>query len=126
MTSRRLANRKLAQGEPAWSMIDHPGGLPAYSKNAPGAGSAIVESWAMGAITSRCGTRSRRRANLRKRRRPVKSLKHEVDFGCGFARHAGTGFALGVAFQYAAPPQHILAHRKPCAGLLLVAHQRQM
>src|SRR5215472_3492336 len=80
----------------------------------------------MTTITSLCATPSRRRADRRGRSCPLKPLEHEVDFGCGFARYTGTRFALSVAFQHPAPPQHVFAHGKSGAGLLLVAYQWQM
>src|SRR5258707_9141584 len=49
-----------------------------------------------------------------------------IDFGFRRRRNAGTGLALAAGCDHAALLQDVFAHRKPGAGLLLVADQRQM
>ncbi|MNN21957.1 hypothetical protein D3C81_1352960 [compost metagenome] len=49
-----------------------------------------------------------------------------VDLRPGRGRHRRRRLALGGRGQQAAPHHHVLAHRQPRAGLLLVAQQRQV
>ena len=56
----------------------------------------------------------------------LEPFEEVVDFGtCGGCK-VGCRAPLGVAVQHPATHQHVLAHREPHAGLLLVAQQRQV
>ena len=57
---------------------------------------------------------------------PRHARQQVVDLGLRRCGDGGAGLALGAGGDDAALLQHVFAHRKPGAGLLLVADQRQM
>ena len=57
---------------------------------------------------------------------PLQTIEQEIDFGAGGRRERCGRAALRIAGQHTASHHHVLAHRQAHAGLLLVAHQRQM